>query len=68
MRAYEIKVSATSRILGYGGSQAHAREVRDAVLTRSGGELRKKDLVITEVDLPTKKDELLGFVNGLLEA
>ncbi len=64
MRAYKISAVGDGKPLGFGGSQAHAREVRDQVMARK--ELRKKDLQIEEVEVPTGKTDLLEFINGLL--
>lgn len=68
MRAYAISRLTDGKPLGFGGSQAHAREVRDLLIEQSNGELRKKDLQIVEEEVPTGKAELLVFINTLLGA
>lgn len=62
-RAY--KVEATNGSVRYAKSVAHARELRDELMKKF--ELRKKDVSIDEeVELPTKKEDLIVFLNDLL--
>lgn len=62
-RAY--RVEAESGELRFAKSVAHARELRDELVELTG--CRKKDVSIDEqVELPTKKDELIDFLNELL--
>jgi len=63
-RAY--KVEAANGAIRYAGSTAAARAARDKLLEQYPY-LRKKDISIDEqVELPTKKDELIDFLNELL--
>jgi hypothetical protein len=46
-------------------SEAEARILRNQMLDNNG-DLKKKDLIIEPIDVPTMKPELLAFINGLL--
>lgn len=63
-RAY--KIEAANGAIRYAGSTTAARAARDELLEQYP-DLRKKDVSIDEqVELPTKKDELIDFLNELL--
>ncbi len=62
MRCYKITSGAIAR---YAGTKKEARNMRD-FLAREFSFNARQDFQITEVDLPTKKDEYLAFVNELL--
>ncbi len=47
-------------------SEAEARIARQGMLDNNS-DLRKRDLLIEPLDIPTTKPELLAFVNKLLE-
>ena len=46
-------------------SEAEARNTRQQMLD-ANGDLKKRDLLIEPMDIPTSKPELLAFVNKLL--
>lgn len=46
----------------WAGTQADAARVRMDVMTTEG--LKRKDIHIEDVDVPTKKEELLEWLNG----
>ena len=63
-RAY--KVESACGAVRYAKSVAHARELREELMEKLN--CRKKDISIDEeVEIPTKKDELIDFLNELLE-
>jgi len=53
-------------LLKVAASEAEARIARQALLDNNG-DLKKRDLLIEPLDIPTTKPELIAFVNGLLE-
>lgn len=63
MRSYEVK--ANNGAVRYGGTNADAKDQRDELMEKYG--LRKKDVVTTEVDIPTGKADLLAFINDLVK-
>lgn len=63
MRAYEVV--APGPVKRYAGTSADARSTREALMAQTGA--KKKDVSIDEVEIPTAKPDLLGFLNGLLE-
>jgi hypothetical protein len=60
-RAYKVVGGGTARIAG---SMTEARAARDEIVAAVG--VKKKDVTITEVDIPTKKAELIPYLNGLI--
>lgn len=44
-------------------SQADGRIMRDAIMEEFGA--KKKDVLLQPLDVPTKKEELIGFLNEL---
>lgn len=62
MRAYEVK--GNNGAVRYGGTGADAKDKRDSLMDKYG--LRKKDVVTIEIDIPTAKNDLLDFINGLV--
>lgn len=61
MRAYEVKTAGGAT--RYAGTNADAKEKRDALMAKFG--LKKKDVVTTDIDIPTAKPDLLSFINEL---
>ena len=45
----------------YAASQAEARTLREAFITEFG--CKKKDVIVEPCDVPTRKQELLEFLN-----
>lgn len=67
MRAYSIRRRASfgdSRItqVRYAGSQADAKARRDEIVDLTG--CKKSEVVIMEIEIPTRKHELLDFINN----
>jgi hypothetical protein len=60
MRCYLIQ---SARMKRYAGTNADATTTRNMIVEETG--TRKKDVTIEQVDIPTAKSELLGFINGL---
>jgi hypothetical protein len=59
------KVESKCGAIRFAKSVAHSRELRDQLVEKLG--CRKKDVSIDEeVEIPTKKDELIDFLNELL--
>ena len=58
----EVQVSTTK--VQYAGTNAEARQARETMVNDYN--VRKKDVIIEEVDIPTAKSELLGFINDLI--
>ena len=52
-------------LLRVAGSEAEARIVRQQMLDNNP-DIKKRDLLIEPMDIPTTKPELLAFVNKLL--
>ena len=52
-------------LLRVAASEAEARITRQQML-ETNPDLKKRDLLIEPMDIPTTKPELIAFVNGLL--
>lgn len=67
MRCYkvsvEVGVDEPVTVARYAGTQAQAKAARDALVLEYG--VRKSDIETEEVDVPTSKEGLLAFINGL---
>lgn len=68
MRVYEVSVIEDDEVLGtrYAGTQADARATRDELMSKFG--VKKKDVSIKEIEVPTDKAGLLEFINGVAAA
>jgi hypothetical protein len=70
MRAYKVSTEhnnddgGKTPVFRYAGTNAEARQTRDAMVNDYG--VKKKEVTIEDVDIPTSKAELLDFINGLL--
>lgn len=62
MRCYLVKGSGAKR---YAGTQADSRNKREELVELLS--CKKKDVDITEAEVPTAKADLLDFINGLCE-
>lgn len=60
MRCYLVTGPGAKR---YASTNADARATRDQLVEQLG--VKKKDVDIEQVDVPTAKAELLEFINGL---
>lgn len=60
MRCYLVQAPGAKR---YAGTNALSITARNELVDKLG--LRKKDVAITEVDVPMAKAELLSFINTL---
>lgn len=60
MRCYLVTGPGAKR---YAATNADARSTRDELVEQLG--CKKKDVEIEQVDVPTAKAELLGFINEL---
>lgn len=60
MRCYLVTGPGAKR---YASTNADARATRDELVEQLG--VKKKDVDIEQVDVPTAKAELLEFINGL---
>jgi len=75
MRAYKVTtateeqdgqgVSVLTTHTQFAGSMAEVRAVRDTYVEELG--VKKKDVDVEEVDIPTSKTELLPFLNNLMK-
>jgi hypothetical protein len=75
MRAYKVSVateeqdgngvSALITHTQFAGSMAEVRTIRDTFVEELG--VKKKDVDVEEVDIPTSKTELLPFLNNLMK-
>lgn len=63
MRAYLVNVGGVTR---FAGSQAEVREVKTELCNLQGISTRAKTVSVTEVEIPTNKEGLLGFINELV--
>lgn len=61
MRLYKIEGQGLH--VRFAGSMGAAREVRQTIVNDYG--VKKRDLEINEVDVPTNKDGLLRFLNTM---
>lgn len=68
MRCYQVTASRGDEVIAtrIAGTNALAKEARDALVEKF--ELKKKDVAIEGVDVPSQKDALIEFVNGIYEA
>ena len=65
MRAYEIHAKEGDMIVKrFAGSQSDATKLRMDVAEKTG--IKKLSIEINEVDVPTDKVGLLGFLNTLM--
>lgn len=62
MRAYKVN-DKQKKVTRFAGSQTDAKTHRDAIM--EGLDVKKKDVTIEEIEIPTGKTELLGFLNEL---
>lgn len=62
MRCYLVTTTGAKR---YAGTNADAKQTRDAMVIELG--VKKKDVEISNAEIPTGKAELLAFVNGLCQ-
>lgn len=62
MRCYLVTGGGRKR---FAGTAADSKEVRDTIVEETG--LKKKDVEIEQVEVPTSKTELLEFINELCE-
>lgn len=67
MRAYRVSAQPDGTVLKFkvAGSQADAKIKRDELIEELG--VKKKDVIIEEIDIPTSKAELLDILNEHLE-
>lgn len=64
MKAYLVQgPSAKSR--KYCGSMAAVREAKSDIVEAEG--CKKKDITHEEVEIPTSKNDLLDFINGVID-
>jgi hypothetical protein len=63
VRAY--LVSTAGGLRKYAGTQAEVAATKRAWL--EDGTLKRKEISVQEVEVPTAKAELIAFINGLLE-
>lgn len=67
MRAYEVSVVVDGKkIRGFAGTQGEAKTARQTLVDNHG--VKKSSVSIDEVDIPTDKTGLLGFINKLVGA
>lgn len=72
MRAYRVEAQAppkepggaTRKVFRFAGTNADARQARDAMVNDYG--VKKKEVEIEETEIPTAKAELIEFINGLV--
>ena len=66
MRAYRVvgKTTNGTTVTRFAGTQADARQTRDAIVNDTG--LKKGEVDIEEVEIPTAKAELIEFINELV--
>lgn len=62
MRCYLVKAPDACV---YAGTNAAAREARRQLVEELG--CKKSEVTIEQVDVPTAKDDLIGYLNRLLE-
>lgn len=69
MRAYKVTADVEdgekmTTVTKFAGTQADARAARQALVDEHG--VKKKDVSLDEVEIPTAKSDLLDFINGLI--
>jgi hypothetical protein len=73
MRAYQVHSALPIRpgvrdtvvhVRKFAGTQAEARQARETIVNDYG--VKKSDVEIEEVEIPTAKSELLGYLNDLI--
>lgn len=63
MRAYELSYSVNEQTkLQFAETQKDAREKRRAIMEKEA--IKITDVTIAQVEIPTKKPELLAWING----
>lgn len=65
MRCYKIYVEDDVSVTRVAGTMAAARQARQEIV--DAGNYKKKEIGIEEIDVPTKKDELLEYINGVYQ-
>lgn len=67
MRAYQVSVQPNGEIIRFAiaASQADARVKRDELISDMEG-IKKKDVTIEEIEIPSGKSDLIEFINGTI--
>lgn len=67
MRAYQVSVQPNGEIIRFAiaTTQADARIKRDELISGMEG-IKKKDVIIEGLDIPTGKSDLIEFINGVI--
>lgn len=70
MRCYEVKTEDSSEIevVRYAGSQADARKKREEIIQfveEAGLSIKKSQISIEEIEVPTQKGPLIDYLNDL---
>ena len=70
MRAYRIEVPHSIEdkpaVVRFAGTQADATAARMALFDEWRGQVKKSDITIKEVEVPTDKAGLVAFLNALV--
>lgn len=61
MRAYAVTTVGENHRTAFAGSEVEARQIRMAWM--SGLDLKRKDIEVKLIDIPTTKVELIGWLN-----
>lgn len=67
MRAYQVSAQPNGEIIKFliASTQADARVKRDELISDIPN-LKKKDVVIEEIEVPTGKSDLIEFINNAI--
>lgn len=66
MRAYDVGFTKDDKtVRRFAGTKADASKVRQEMV--DAYEVKKSSITIEEIDIPTGKEGLLGFLNALME-
>lgn len=62
MRAYQVKVQGVTKC--WAGSMAECREAKKELVEEGDGAVKASSITYEEIEVPTNKEDLLGFLNA----
>ena len=67
MRAYQVTAQPGGKVVEFAiaSTQADAKAKRNGMVEKLS--IKKKDVTIEEIEIPTKKDELVEYINCQIE-
>jgi len=66
MRCYTVTTRTSPPLKRFAGTQADAKKTRDQLMVDA--DVKKKDVVIEETEVPVAKAALIQFLNDLIDS